>query len=64
VITGPADLHGIEMQVPDIRAGLAYVLAAMIGKGESVLTGIEHLDRGYEQLEEKLRALGADIKRV
>ena len=50
--------------MPDIRAGLAYVLAALVAEGTSTLTGIEHLDRGYEKLEEKLRGVGATIERI
>ncbi|OGL63779.1 UDP-N-acetylglucosamine 1-carboxyvinyltransferase [Candidatus Uhrbacteria bacterium RIFCSPHIGHO2_02_FULL_47_44] len=63
VINGPSKLHAAEVEVPDIRAGLAFVVAALIADGTSTLTGIEHLDRGYENLEEKLRGVGADIKR-
>ena len=64
VITGPTSLAASDVVVPDIRAGLAFVVAALMAKGVSTLTGIEHLDRGYEHLEEKLRAVGAQIKRV
>jgi len=64
VITGPTSLHAADVTVPDIRAGLAFVVGALVGNGTSVLQGIEHLDRGYERLEEKLRAIGAHIKRV
>jgi len=63
VINGPKPLHATQVQVPDIRAGLAFVVAALVADGTSELTGIEHLDRGYEHLEEKLRAVGADIQR-
>jgi len=64
IINGPTKLKATSIVVPDIRAGLALVLAALVAEGESVLTGIEHLDRGYEKLEEKLKGLGADIRRV
>ena len=64
VITGPSSLKGGEVEVPDIRAGLAYVLAALVAEGESTLTGIHHLDRGYEKLEERMNSIGATIKRV
>lgn len=64
VINGASKLHAAEVEVPDIRAGLAFVVAALIADGISTLTGIEHLDRGYENLEEKLRGVGAQIKRV
>jgi len=64
VITGPTKLHAAEVDVPDIRAGLAYVLAALVAEGTSTLTGIHHLDRGYERLEEKMKSIGADITRI
>lgn len=64
VINGPTALTAEDMKVPDIRAGLALVVAALIAEGESTLIGIDHLDRGYESLEEKLRSLGANVKRV
>jgi len=64
VINGSTPLKASPIVVPDIRAGLAFVIAALVADGESVLTGIEHLDRGYEKLEEKLKDLGANIRRV
>lgn len=64
VINGPAKLVAADVVVPDIRAGLALVIAALVAEGTSTLSGIEHLDRGYERLEEKLRAIGAVIERV
>lgn len=64
IITGPTSLHGASITVPDIRAGMAHVIAALVAEGESVLSGIEHLDRGYEDLDGRLRGLGADINRV
>lgn len=64
VITGPTELHAAEVEVPDIRAGLAFVVAALVAQGTSVLTGIDHLDRGYERLQEKLHGVGASIERV
>ena len=64
VITGATPLTAAQVEVPDIRAGLAFVVAAMVAEGTSTLTGIDHLDRGYERLEEKLRNVGADITRV
>lgn len=62
VIKGPMPLRAHDMVVPDIRAGLAYVLAALIAEGVSSLTGVEHLERGYEDLYGKLRSIGADIE--
>ena len=64
LIKGPSRLKGLPMHVPDIRAGLALVVAALTAEGESTLTGIDHLDRGYERLEEKLLSVGADVKRM
>ena len=64
VIKGPTQLEGIEMTICDIRAGCAHVIAALIAKGESKISGIEHLERGYENFEQKLLSLGARIKRV
>ncbi len=63
-IKGPTPLKGIKVSIPDIRAGATLTLAALIARGKSTLTGIEHIDRGYENLDERLRKLGAKIKRV
>ena len=63
-IKGPTPLRGTKITVPDIRAGATLTLAALIAQGKSTLTGIEHLDRGYENLDERLRKLGAKIKRI
>ena len=64
VIKGPATLKGTKTEIYDLRAGCANVSAALIAKGESKRSGIEHLDRGYENFEEKLLSLGAKVKRV
>lgn len=64
IIEGPRRLRGREMESPDIRAGLGFLLAALCAKGESVIHGIYKIDRGYEKIEERLQKLGADIKRV
>ena len=64
VINGPTSLSATEIEVPDIRAGLAFVIAALVAEGTSTLTGIEHLDRGYERLEEKLKGVGVHIERI
>ena len=63
-IIGPTKLHGEEITMTDIRAGMAHLIATLSAEGESVVSGVEHLDRGYEKIDERLRALGADIKRV
>ncbi len=57
-------LRGIKMSSPDIRAGVALLIAALSATGESEISNIEQIDRGYENIEGRLRALGADIKRV
>ena len=63
-ISGPSPLHNAVVTMHNIRAGAAVVLAALVAKGESAILEIEHLDRGYEKFEQRLRKLGADIKRV
>jgi UDP-N-acetylglucosamine 1-carboxyvinyltransferase len=62
-IFGPTPLHNAAMTITDLRAGASLVLAALAARGESVLFDIEHLDRGYEHFEQRLRSLGADIER-
>jgi UDP-N-acetylglucosamine 1-carboxyvinyltransferase len=63
VVSGPARLHGTRQTSPDIRAGMALIIAALCAKGESVIENAQMVDRGYERLDDKLRALGADIVR-
>ncbi len=62
-VDGPTPLHAAVITVPDIRAGMAHLVAAVTATGQSTLTGIEHLDRGYERLDERLRSCGAEIHR-
>ena len=57
-------LKGIEMTSPDIRAGVALLIAALSAQGKSVINNIEQIDRGYQQIDARLRSLGADIKRI
>lgn len=64
VVVGPSTLHGEELQSPDIRAGVALLGAALCAQGRSVIGNIGQIDRGYEHIDEKLRALGAHIERV
>ncbi|TMD60334.1 MAG: UDP-N-acetylglucosamine 1-carboxyvinyltransferase [Chloroflexi bacterium] len=64
VVVGPAQLYADELRSPDIRAGMALLLAALAAKGTSVINNIEQIDRGYERLDERLRGLGAKIERV
>jgi len=63
VITGPAKLFGQRLESPDIRAGMAMVIAALCAEGQSSIGNIRQIDRGYERIDERLRALGADIVR-
>ncbi len=63
-ITGPTPLKGTDITMTDIRAGMAHIIAALAAEGESVISGIEHIDRGYEKIDERLRMLGADMQRV
>lgn len=64
IVQGPTPLYGEHLESPDIRAGMALLLAALAGGGESVIRNVGQIDRGYERVEEKLRSLGARIKRV
>jgi UDP-N-acetylglucosamine 1-carboxyvinyltransferase len=64
VVRGPTPLHGTTLDIPDIRAGCSYILAALCAHGTSRVFGIEHIERGYEDLHLKLRELGAKIERV
>ncbi|KKS85045.1 MAG: UDP-N-acetylglucosamine 1-carboxyvinyltransferase, partial [Candidatus Gottesmanbacteria bacterium GW2011_GWA1_43_11] len=63
-IIGPTKLHDAILEMTDIRAGATLLVAALAATGTSVLTEVEHLDRGYEKLDERLKNLGADIKRI
>ncbi len=63
-ITGPTKLHNAVLEINDLRAGATLVLAALSAPGESTIHGVEQVDRGYEKIEERLRALGAKIERV
>jgi UDP-N-acetylglucosamine 1-carboxyvinyltransferase len=64
VVRGPTPLHAADLTMPDVRAGASYLLAALAADGTSTIRGIEHIERGYENLEGKLRSLGARITRV
>lgn len=64
VIVGPSHLTGQHVVSPDIRAGMALVLAALCANGVTTLDNVEQIDRGYERIDEKLRGLGAKIQRV
>jgi UDP-N-acetylglucosamine 1-carboxyvinyltransferase len=64
VVQGVSPLHGDEVESPDIRAGMALIIAALCAEGQSVIRNIGQIDRGYERVEEKLRPLGARVERV
>ncbi len=64
VISGPSSLKGGTVESPDIRAGMAMVLAALAAEGSSTIHNVGQIERGYERIDERLRALGADIERV
>jgi len=63
IIVGPQQLYRATLESPDIRAGIALVIAAMCAKGESVKQNVYQIDRGYERIEERLRSIGASIER-
>lgn len=64
IVEGPSQLIGEVLESPDIRAGMALVLAALAAKGDSVIHNIGQIDRGYENIDEKLRNLGAKMERI
>jgi UDP-N-acetylglucosamine 1-carboxyvinyltransferase len=64
VVTGPATLVGQRMESPDIRAGMAMLLAAVCAEGQSTIGAVHQIDKGYERIDERLRAIGARIERV
>jgi UDP-N-acetylglucosamine 1-carboxyvinyltransferase len=61
-IVGPTRLHNAVLNISDLRAGATLVIGALIARGESVIYGIEYLERGYEAFDKRLRNLGADIR--
>jgi len=64
VITGPARLRGQRMESPDIRAGMAMLLASLCAEGSSTIGAVYQIDKGYERIDERLRGLGAQIERI
>jgi len=63
VISGPAKLHGSELTSPDVRAGMAMLIAALCAEGKSVIRNVYQIERGYEHLADRLASLGARIAR-
>lgn len=64
VINGPTELRAREMESPDLRAGLAFIMASSVAEGSSVIYNAYNIDRGYERIEERLRKIGMDIRRA
>ena len=64
IVQGPTRLYPEKLESPDIRAGMALLLATLAVPGKSVIRNISQIERGYERVDEKLRALGARIERV
>jgi UDP-N-acetylglucosamine 1-carboxyvinyltransferase len=63
VVTGPAALAGAKISSPDIRAGMALLIAALAARGRSVIQNVHQIDRGYEDIDRRLTELGADVRR-
>jgi UDP-N-acetylglucosamine 1-carboxyvinyltransferase len=63
-VTGPTPLTGAPLIASDLRASASLVLAGLVAEGETVIDRVYHIDRGYEKIEAKLRALGANIERI
>ena len=63
-ISGVQNLNGARLMATDLRASISLIIAALRAKGESVISRIYHLDRGYEKIEQKLINCGADIERI
>ena len=64
VVTGPMRLQGAMVSSPDIRAGMALLIAALCAKGKTIINNAESIDRGYAQVDRELRSLGANIRRI
>jgi UDP-N-acetylglucosamine 1-carboxyvinyltransferase len=64
VVNGPTQLYGRKIESPDIRAGMTFLLAALIAQKDSIIDNIHHIDRGYENIEERLNNLGFEIIRI
>ncbi len=64
VVRGVERLTGAVVEATDLRAGAALILAGLAADGDTVVEGLEHIDRGYELLDDKLRAVGAEVRRI
>lgn len=63
-VFGPTELYGVSIESSDIRAGACLIVAGLLAKGETIISNVSQIDRGYEKIEERLQKLGADIKRI
>ncbi|MDD5738376.1 MAG: UDP-N-acetylglucosamine 1-carboxyvinyltransferase [Candidatus Pacebacteria bacterium] len=63
-IFGPTELSGVSIESTDIRAGACLIVAGLLGQGETIISNVSQIDRGYERIEERLAKLGAEIKRI
>ena len=63
LVSGPTELRGATVESPDIRAGMAMLIASLAAKGTSVIGNVGQIDRGYERIDERLQDVGADIER-
>jgi UDP-N-acetylglucosamine 1-carboxyvinyltransferase len=64
IVSGPSQLRGERVESPDIRAGMAMLIAALCADGRSEIGNVRQIDRGYERIDERLRELGGRIERV
>ena len=64
IVAGPTQLSGAQVMATDLRASASLVLAALMASGETIIDRVYHIDRGYERIEQKLQAIGADITRT
>ncbi|OGD40322.1 UDP-N-acetylglucosamine 1-carboxyvinyltransferase [Candidatus Azambacteria bacterium RIFCSPLOWO2_02_FULL_44_14] len=64
IVKGPTPLFGKKIASPDIRAGMALLIAALVARGQTIMENIYQIDRGYERIDERLKAIGADMRRV
>ena len=64
IVKGVARLSGAPVAAPDLRAAAALILAGIVAENQTELSGLEHLERGYEQFDERLRQMGADVRRL
>jgi UDP-N-acetylglucosamine 1-carboxyvinyltransferase len=64
LVAGPSKLRAATVESPDIRAGMAMLVAALCADGESTINNVAQIERGYERIDERLNALGANIQRV